>query len=256
MGAIHATSRYFGASPGTDWRIAGPAEGGNRRGTVDLRGRGVSDTAAQLDAGPVELLGGAVDVTDALTGFSPTRGLANIGSPEFANHFLLSFTDVRAANATGADLVFFDARFSPDRYEIAVRPVDGSFTAFRTFETDDFIDTGVGGPVVPPADRPDLFSALFGLPLELDDFGLALGTVVDAIQFRSLPLFPSIPDSRPQGDPVMAAELNAHPVPEPGSLMVWALCMMGAMAFARRSRIRTRRLFVCGDGREMYPHRG
>ena len=202
-----------------------------------------TNDAAQLDAG----LAKSVDeqflddagLDEVLTGFSPTKGLANIGSAGFANLFQLDFTDLFLINGSGTDLVFFDARFSPDRYEIAVRPFGSDFTAFRTFETDDFIDTGLAGPTQPPGDAPFRLSTLFGLPIELDDFGLVGGTLVDAIQFRALPLDPSSPDSSPQGDPVMAGALNVVPaVPEPTSLTLLGIGVVSLFGFRwRRKRM-------------------
>jgi hypothetical protein len=156
--------------------------------------------------------------------------LSNIGSAGFANHFQLDFLDLVAANRPGPDIVFFDARFSPDRYEIAVGQIGGPFSSFLAFEVDDFVDTGVSGPVQPPGDQPFRFSPLFGLPLELDDFGLPSNSTVSALRFRSLPLNAS---STPQGDPVMAAALNAAPIPEPAALVVWSLVAVAILARRR-----------------------
>ena len=180
-----------------------------------------ADDATQIDAGTIFLIGGAADLDDALTGFSPTKGIAGTGSSGNANHFQLDFTDLLAVNAAGDDLVFFDARFSEDPYEIAVREVGSGFTSFLSFLVTDFVDTGEFGPN---------FSSLFALPIELDDFGLAAGTVVDAIQFRALENSSEVID----GDPVMAAVLNT--VPEPSTLLLAFTAFLLALSCHRRRR--------------------
>ena len=180
-----------------------------------------ADDATQIDAGTISLIGGAADLDDALTGFSPTKGIAGIGQLGKANHFQLDFTDLLAVNAAGDDLVFFDARFSEDPYEIAVREVGSSFSSFLSFTVADFVDTGEFGPNS---------SSLFALPIELDDFGLAAGTVVDAIQFRALENSPGNID----GDPVMAAALNT--VPEPSTLVLTFTAILIALARHGRRR--------------------
>ena len=165
-----------------------------------------ADGVSRLDGGDERLflVGGATDLTDALTGYSPSKGVANIRA-----HYLfqIDFLDLVAINATGPDIVFFDARFSTDPYEVAVRPSGGAFTSFVPYTVQEFIDTGVAGPISSPSR-----STLFALPIDLDSFGLPDGYVVDAIQFRALATVP--PRSPPadfQGDPVMAAVLNGTP---------------------------------------------
>ena len=183
-----------------------------------------ADDATQIDAGTISLFGGAANLDDALTGFSPTKAIVNIGLGTNANHFQLDFTDLLAVNATGADLVFFDARFSEDPYEIAVRPVGSAFTSFNIFAVSDFVTTSTPGPSSATAT-----SVLFALPIELDNFGLASGTVVDAIQFRSL----LNAGGNIDGDPVMAAALNV--IPEPSSLITWGLlALLGLVVYGRR----------------------
>ena len=178
-----------------------------------------ADDATQLDEGMVASIpNGRIDdeagLDRTLTGYSPADGLRGTGlGIEKANHFQLDFIDVVAVNASGADLAFFAASFSPApeeieaRYEIAVRPLGGDFTDYRTYEPTDFFDTGVAGPT----HQTDTFTSLCGLGIELDDFGLAPDTLVDAIRFRALKFDP-YPDSWPQGHPVMAGVLNGETV--------------------------------------------
>ncbi|MCH8851862.1 MAG: hypothetical protein IID41_04340 [Planctomycetes bacterium] len=141
----------------------------------------------------------ATDLDDALTGFSPEKQIVNIGFGDHANHFQLDFLDLMAVNAKGADLVFFNAQFSTDSYEIAVRPVGDTFTEFIAYYADDFISTGED------TCEEAANGTIYGLAFDLDDFGLSPGTLVDAIQFRALDL-PDQPFA--EGDPVMAAVLS------------------------------------------------
>ncbi|GEM_PF-2413077 len=164
-----------------------------------------ADAATQLDTGSIDLRGEPTDPADlneALTGYSPRKMLVNIGNGSNANLFQLDFTDLKAVNQTGPDIVFFEGVFAPetsgdDPFEIAVRPEGGSFTGFVAYSASEFIDTGepcISGCTV------------FGLEIDLDDFGLPAGTVVDAIQFRAL----NGVEGFPEGDPVMAAVLTGY----------------------------------------------
>ncbi len=149
------------------------------------------DQATQLDTGPVTPYCGATTVDDALSGFSPTTMLANIGYTGGGNHFEIAFTDLLAVNLSGPDLVFFEARYSSDDFEIAVRPAgSATFTAYLPYLAAQFVNTTF----------PNTCSGtVFGVPIELDAYGLTPGTVVDAIRFRGLSA---------EGDPVMAGVLN------------------------------------------------
>ena len=150
-----------------------------------------ADNATQLETGVLKLRGGAIDLNDALTGYSPTKGLINIGISSNANFFQLEFTDIIAENAPGPDIVLFD--WGGDTlYEIAVHEVSGNIRDFVSFVPSDFVDTGVPGP---------FFTTIFGLPIELDTFGLKPGAVVDGILFREV-------RGLDPGDPVMAGVLN------------------------------------------------
>ncbi|MCZ6654103.1 MAG: hypothetical protein O7D91_13895 [Planctomycetota bacterium] len=157
-----------------------------------------ADDATQLEDGLLSLWC-ATDLDDALTGFSPEKQIVNIGFGDHANHFQLDFLDLMAVNAKGADLVFFNAQFSTDSYEIAVRPVGDTFTEFIAYYADDFISTGED------TCEEAANGTIYGLAFDLDDFGLSPGTLVDAIQFRALDL-PTQPFA--EGDPVMAAVLS------------------------------------------------
>lgn len=157
-----------------------------------------ADDATQIDAGSIQLYCGATDLDNALTGYSPDRQIVNIGDGGKANHFQLDFLDLQAVNAAGPDLVFFETRFSADPFEIALRPAGGAFTAFRAYGAQSFINTGEYG-----------CASIWGLEVEFDDYGLAAGTVVDAMQFRALVNGTGIVE----GDPLMAAVLNASATP-------------------------------------------
>lgn len=155
-----------------------------------------ADAATQIDTGAISLWCSAADLSEALTGFSPSKQIVNVGFGGNGNQFQLDFVDLQAVNAPGPDLVFFEQRFSADPYELAVRPVGGAFTPFLTHAADAFQFAGQLG---------NCGAELWGVGVELDDYGLPANAVVDALQFRALPK-PGTTTS--EGDPVMAAVLN------------------------------------------------
>lgn len=184
---------------------------------------GFADLATVLEPGILDLFGTPepLSLDEALTGYSPHQGLLNIGMPGRANDFQLDFVDMPIVNVAGPDFVFFEARFSSDSYNIAVRPAGGGFTPYLAFSDALFVATGEVGPHG-MSDHGYELGYLYGLPIDLNDFGLAPGVAVNSIRFRA-----GVGVEGIQGDPVMAAAL----VPEPATL---ALLALGAFALIVR----------------------
>ena len=139
---------------------------------------------------------------EALTGFSPETFLENIGNYTEDNHsnrFQLDFTDIKAENNIGPDIVFFDCHFGNNSYEFAVRPEGEIFTDFMTYDASVFQSTDLSCDA--PFDN-------WGVAIDLSDFGISSGVIVDALQFRSLPG----PNGYPEGDPTMAGVLYSLPM--------------------------------------------
>ncbi|MFG0244321.1 MAG: MYXO-CTERM sorting domain-containing protein, partial [Phycisphaerales bacterium JB054] len=146
-----------------------------------------------------------------LTGFSPESNRSNLGlQPDSStcapNRELVDFgfTDVVAVNGPGADIVIFDVRLSADHYEVAVRPVGGTFTSFHFYMAADQRPTGW-------SDQPG--RELWGVDIELSDYGIAPGVPVDRVRVagdcRTAPPHPSRGDVPwAELDPAMAAVLN------------------------------------------------
>ena len=65
-------------------------------GTFTFDDLAFADNATQLDVGTIDFFGSPkpVDLNEALTGFSPTKGIVNIGLAGNANHFQLDFVDL------------------------------------------------------------------------------------------------------------------------------------------------------------------
>lgn len=146
----------------------------------------------------------------ALTGYTPETFFVNAGTTgdTGSNWFQLDFTDLKAENHFGPDLVFFECHFDQEfyynSYEIAVRPEGGIFTDFVTFNASEFQETD------------DLCYDPFnnwGLAIDLAEFGIASGTVVDAIQFKVVDPDPGDPNVRAEGEPSMVAVLSDPGVP-------------------------------------------
>ena len=183
-----------------------------------------ADDATQLEQGTLSLFG-ATDLDDALTGYSPGKCIVNIGYQGNANLFQLDFTDLMAVNGPGADIVMFEGYNPPmhsEPYDIAVRVAGSGFTAFETFAASEYLP-------LPSADG----YATHALPLDLDRYALAAGTVVDAVMFRSLANLMG----HPEGDPIMAAVLQGGQdvIPEPATI---TLVGIGLVAALRRRRTR------------------
>lgn len=141
----------------------------------------------------------------AVTGFTPETYLGNVGNYNEENHsnlFQLDFTDLKAENISGPDIVFFDCHYDEENnpFEIAVRPEGGVFTDFILYSATDFEETDVycvSG-----------VAFNWGAEIDLSDFGLDSGTIVDALQFKSISSDGFAP---PEGDPTMAAVLLEPP---------------------------------------------
>ena len=141
----------------------------------------------------------------AVTGFTPETYLGNVGNymeQNDSNLFQLDFIDVKAENISGPDIVFFDCHTEglDSPYEIAVRPQGENFTDFILYPASEFQATDV--PCV------GSFAFNWGVEIDLSDFGLETGTVVDALQFKSVSSDGFAP---PEGDPTMAAVLLEPP---------------------------------------------
>ncbi len=140
----------------------------------------------------------------ALTGYSPDTFLVNVGTAldTESNNFKLDFTDLKATNNFGADLVFFECHLGENSYEIAVHPEGGELTDFVTFDASDFHETDVAC----------LDDMTWGVPIDLSVFGIAPAAVVDAIHFKVVDPDPFDPDVSAEAEPSMAAVLNNPPI--------------------------------------------
>lgn len=151
-----------------------------------------------------------------LTGANFDTGIANIGigsNPTYTIGY-----DTPIFNNPGADLGVVVARYTEDDISLSVSPDGSSFTSPLTFLAASAVDTGVhhayyyggGGP----------FDAeLFVQPVDLSNFGVALGESVRATQVTG----------SPQLDLIRVAGFLA--VPEPSTI---ALFGVGILAYSRR----------------------
>jgi hypothetical protein len=134
---------------------------------------------------------------EALTGYSYNTFLVNIGNVgqnHYSNKFQLDFTDLKAENNSGADIVFFYCHFEDNSYEFSVHPEGGPFTSFVKY------DASLSKATSLNCNAP---TKIWGVEIDISTFGLAEGTVVDAIQFKAL----NGPNGYPEGEPSMAAVL-------------------------------------------------
>jgi hypothetical protein len=187
-----------------------------------------ADDATQIAPGKLDFYGTASNIDEALTGYSPTTMVVNLGNPSFstANLIQLDFTDLAIQNGPGDDFVFFQAGFFGLIYdfEFAGRALgETSFGPFVATPKEDFVNTGVVGPLGQ--------STLYGAGVDLSDLGFAEGAIVTSIQFRAVRLSG---DSALDADVVMAGVLNGVPLPEPAPLAL--LGLGSATVLVRRRR--------------------
>ena len=154
-----------------------------------------------------------------LTGASFDTGIANIGMSGNAVVYTIGY-NTPIVNNVGADLGIVVARYTEDDITFAVSEDGSSFTNNHMFTAQEAIDTGVhyqyfyggGGP----------FDAeLFVQPVDLSDFGVALGGSILATRVTG----------SPQLDLIRVAGFAA--VPEPATIWV---ANAGVLALLRRRR--------------------
>lgn len=170
-------------------------------------------------------LANASSASEALIGFSPTRAVTNLGADALIT---VEFIDLWAENASAADIVLYETH-STSPFAIAVRTPGGSFSPFVEYVDADLAYSGETTNIG--------FGTTFvyELGIDLDDFGLASGALVDAIQIRR----GAGASGDVGGDPSMIGVQNAvaAAVPEPSSL---AIVTVGIATLALASRRRRR----------------
>lgn len=144
-----------------------------------------------------------------LAGYTPDTFFVNMGSSgdTASNQFQVNFTDVKAENHFGPDIVLFECHFNAaNSFEIAVH-VEGEsdFTDFVTYDASYFQETD--SVCYDPVTN-------WGLQIDLSDFEYPPGSplpssaVVDAIQIKSVDPDPGDPNISPEGEPSMVAVLS------------------------------------------------
>jgi MYXO-CTERM domain-containing protein len=159
--------------------------------------RPFADSARSVGA-PIGSIQG--DVAE-LAGYLPDSCITNLGYPcEVGAQIVeFTFTDVPVENREGHDLVVFDAPYSQNEYEIAVKPPGAEFTDYRVFLPS--VETG--------RDGCGSSAWVLGVPVDLSDFGLADGVRLDAVRIKGdCATNPQTTSDGSELDIVMAAALR------------------------------------------------
>lgn len=111
-----------------------------------------------------------------LAGGTPDSCLVNLGYPcsRGAQILELRFTDVIVENRDGHDLVIFDVPYSPNEYEVAVKPKGAAETPYQVFQPS--VDTGRAGCLSS--------KVLLGVPVDVSEFGLADGVQLEYVRIK------------------------------------------------------------------------
>jgi hypothetical protein len=167
--------RWLGATHGIGLLSAAPAHAHIIVGPYEFTDETWFADTASMVATPEFLPISVTTIEEAVVGYSPMSGVMNVGFPCGSEETVtVGFTDILPFEGAGPDVLLFDARFSVDDYAVQVRPAgSGAFGIVHVYPSSTQTPTNVEGPSG---------SEVWGVEVDFADFGLALGTEVDAVR--------------------------------------------------------------------------
>ncbi|WP_309399999.1 PEP-CTERM sorting domain-containing protein [Cerasicoccus maritimus] len=174
------------------------------KGTTSYRDDAFADAASST--GSPLIYGGALSISDALSGSDLTTGVEFVG----AETVQIDFIDNTIKNIAGNDLVIFEYGANPETISLTVGSMESMSIVYASVFS--FQEGGTN---------------INEIRVDLNDFGIAMGNSVSSI-------FIKVGDSAHK--PEISGAASLEPIPEPGQYaLIFGLAILGYLLLRRKA---------------------